>query len=276
MTGPDELVCAARYLGARPDLVQGGGGNVSVKVGAVMLVKASGVRLQAVDRHHGHVAVDHAALRARMARCDDERDYQRALAELSAGTGRASVETGFHALLGPVVIHSHSVYVNVVACARDGRALLLELFPDACFVPYAAPGWAVTRALRAAIGEGAPPAVVFLQNHGLIVAADTARQAIALHEHINRELMSRFAMTPWSGTDDAPPQEPAQRFLWPDQVVYAATPDSAAAAETRAAAAFVLAQQRRLGLEPRWLGADDVALLRGLESEAYRLRKVAS
>lgn len=276
MTDIDELVRVARYVGGRADYVQGGGGNVSVKAAqGAMHIKASGGRLDAMDRTHGHVAVDHHALRSLMDDIQDEDDYQRQLARLCSGQGRASIETGFHALLGRVVIHSHSIYANVLTCAMHGREILSDIFPDALFVPYATPGWDVTRAMYREMAGVAAPEVVFLQSHGLIVAADSADEAISLHEHVNRELMYRMSI-------DAQPvlqqvsREADWRYIWPDQVVYADVPDSEAAIETFAAARFVLAQQRRLGLETRWLEPEELARLRWLESEKYRQKALAS
>ena len=51
-------------IGARPDYVQGGGGNTSVKLdGGLMAVKASGFRLSDVRPDRAYAVLDGAALR---------------------------------------------------------------------------------------------------------------------------------------------------------------------------------------------------------------------
>lgn len=248
-----------------------------MKSGAkTMHIKASGDRLDALDSDHGHVAVDYRSLLEQAARIETENDYQHQLRSFTSGPGRASIETGFHALMGRVVIHSHSIYANVLTCARFGQQILADFFPDALFVPYATPGWEVTRLMKERLDGGCAPEVVFLQNHGLIVSGSTAERAIELHEFVNRDLMYRMGI-------ETPPAMQSLRgtgandsYIWPDQVVYADMPDSAAATETSGAARYVLAQQRRLGLETQWLEPEEIARLRWLESEKYRKKALAS
>jgi NAD(P)-dependent dehydrogenase (short-subunit alcohol dehydrogenase family)/rhamnose utilization protein RhaD (predicted bifunctional aldolase and dehydrogenase) len=121
---------------------------------------------------------------------------------------RPSVELMFHALLPQrYVLHTHSIVVNAVTCAGRGAALTAELFGDrVLWVPYTDPGMPLARRIRdlwrartaaapgaavaaatgatagpgeAATGEaagGAEPAILFLQNHGLVVAANTVEE----------------------------------------------------------------------------------------------------
>ena len=106
-----------------------------------------------------------------------------------AGGRRPSVELLFHALLPErFVLHTHPVLLNAVTCAADGAALAERLFGDrAVWVPYADPGLPLARSIaeaRRAFGErtGRPaPAVVLMQNHGVIVTADSAAEIEALY-----------------------------------------------------------------------------------------------
>ena len=90
---------------------------------------------------------------------------------------RPSVEAGFHSLLDRFVAHSHSVYANLATCAEDGRAVVARALEGADytwgFVPYTDPGARLTFSIRDELARveketGKRPAVIFMQNHGLI------------------------------------------------------------------------------------------------------------
>lgn len=179
-----DLLEVSRFAGSDVLTVQGGGGNTSVKGvrGDVMWIKASGLRLRELRADHGYVHVDVAA-----ALTDVRGTAPAAVARTEAhGALRASLETGFHAALGRVVVHTHPVYANAFTCMRDGDLALTEAAPSlerAPWVPYRTPGRplsvAVDEAARAHAREwGAPPSTVMLGNHGVITSALTAAGAI--------------------------------------------------------------------------------------------------
>ena len=65
---PELLALAARAAGSRPDLTQGGGGNVTIKLNSErMLIKASGVRLKDVSPQGGYTLVNCGNIRRRIA-----------------------------------------------------------------------------------------------------------------------------------------------------------------------------------------------------------------
>jgi len=179
----EDLLAVSQALGRDVFAIQGGGGNSSFKrADGVMLVKASGRAMGELTDMGGFVAVDPAGLRAGLAACAAEADYAALLAACVVGAGgRPSIETGLHALMGRCVLHSHSLWANVLCCAHGGQGLLADLFPAADYVPYAMPGLPLAQALAAR----APLAdVVFLENHGLIVSADTPQAALARHDAV--------------------------------------------------------------------------------------------
>ncbi|MBY0309581.1 class II aldolase/adducin family protein [Patescibacteria group bacterium] len=198
-----DLITLAQHIGARPDYTQGGGGNVSMKDAAAMLVKASGLRLSELTDASHFVTIDHKAVRD----WHDEVILETPLPELIAagdsainatilasGGGRPSIETGFHALLGETVLHTHSVYANILMCAHEGEALMRTLFPEAAFIPYNTPGVALTLAIKAA-GATEGSDIIFLENHGLIIVAPTPDEAQRKHEEVNEKLRLYFALT---------------------------------------------------------------------------------
>jgi len=205
----------SRAVGGRADYVQGGGGNTSVKLdGGLMAIKASGFLLLDVLPDAGYAVLDGARLREfyENSRPSDFPDTEAAGAEQAKRCTleidglkplRPSVEAGFHSLLSKFVAHSHSVYGNLAACcskAEEVTRAALEGAPYAfALIPYVDPGARLTFAIRDAIARvkaetGEAPAILLMQNHGLIAHADTAEECLALHEDANRRFMEYFGV----------------------------------------------------------------------------------
>lgn len=198
-----DLIEISRAVGADPALVQGGGGNTSVKSpdARSMYIKASGGALADMSEQAGWRRLRTARI---ISLLDDESLADLPIAEresrvveaLLASTddgfeddSRPSVESPLHALLGRCVIHLHPIAVGAYVCAKDGRAALERLFPNEnnppAWVPYADPGYMLAQAVSRCIERhrrafGRAPEMMFLQNHGLLVSAETPRQALSL------------------------------------------------------------------------------------------------
>ena len=111
-------------IGSRPDFVQGGGGNTSVKLdGSLMAVKASGFRLADIREDNAYAVLDYAALRRFYLEMDptsfsDVEKEGAACVKASVRpvegieSLRPSVEAGFHSLLDAYVAHTHAVSAN--------------------------------------------------------------------------------------------------------------------------------------------------------------------
>jgi len=171
-------------------LVQGAGGNSSVKDGDVLWVKASGTWLSDAEAKDIFVPVGLSAARAALA-AGDER------APLAAGaqtTLRASIETALHALMPhPVVLHVHSVNTIAWAARADAGDEFAERLQGLswCRLGYHHPGLPLAQAVQEAIAQGSVD-VLILGNHGLVVGAATATAAEALVADVE----TRLALTP--------------------------------------------------------------------------------
>ena len=248
-----ELARLSQTAGARADYIQGGGGNTSVKLpGGLMAVKASGFRLSQVTETDGFAVVE----------TDTLRDVT---AEQGFRPTRPSVEAGFHALLGRYVLHTHPVYCNLALCSQTGAERLPELMDgySCLLVPYINPG----AELCAAIRERKSPdtQVVFLQNHGVIVTADTADECLRIHSDINDRLAASYGVTP-ADFEAFSAQLPLP--LYPDQQVYLDLTD--AQREVLAAVMFIRFTLARNGEAARPMDAQALRFIAGWEGEAYR------
>jgi rhamnose utilization protein RhaD (predicted bifunctional aldolase and dehydrogenase) len=197
----DELIGISREVGGDPDLVQGGGGNTSVKTrdGRRIFVKASGTSLSAMDRERGWAELELESLRSILTRkglgrrspARRESEVLRLLggAVVQPAGARPSVESNLHALLDRVVIHTHPVGLNALLSSRESRkratALAREVEEEPLYVPYVDPGYVLAARVAREIAayrrrSGRLPAVVLLENHGLFVAAHEPGECLAL------------------------------------------------------------------------------------------------
>lgn len=202
-------------VGARTDYVQGGGGNTSVKLeGGLMAIKASGYCLKDIDIDKAYAVLDYAALRKFYNETDPKTladvektgsDHAKAAVKAIEGLAqlRPSVEAGFHSLLDRYVAHSHSVYANLATCAEDGREVAKKALADADyswgFVPYTDPGARLTFSIRDELARveketGKRPAVIFMQNHGLIAHHDDPDECLRIHTDVNDRIAKAFGV----------------------------------------------------------------------------------
>ena len=188
----DEVVELSHRFGADPEYARGGGGNSSVKADGIMYIKPSGTSLRELTPE-SLIALDMQPL---LELLDRSPDYQVVggtdevfEVAVAARVGvpddrRPSVEILFHALiLQRFVLHTHSTTVNALTCAKHGAEIVERLFgATVLWVPYTDPGLPLARAIRDARRsheqrtQTPPPRTILLQNHGLIVAGDSAAE----------------------------------------------------------------------------------------------------
>ncbi len=202
--------------------VKGGGGNTSCKQADTLWVKPSGTTLAALtpDRF---VALDRARLAclyretppdgaaAREAWVKERMDA----AVRPETPGRASVEAPLHdTLAARFVVHTHPEACNGMTCAVGGEAAAARLFPEALWIPYVDPGYTLCREVRCAVQDyarehGAEPALIFLQNHGVVVSGDTVEAVRAVYESLMERLSREYAEAHLDGGAHVGP-EPAE------------------------------------------------------------------
>jgi len=217
------MIKAARYAGDNFLLVQGGGGNVSVKSanGKRMLLKASGFRLSELGPEQGYLEMDLQALVSavrQVAMGEGERPQVQAeftlrlQSAVKGGTSlKPSIEAGLHSLLGRVVLHTHPVYFNAFACMEGGHEALAEATGnEAAWVGYCSPGYelaaAVDRESRRYKGErGRLPSMIALQNHGLIASGRDGGEVIAVTEKAIKAGLDYFGPIPPSFLEESSP-----------------------------------------------------------------------
>jgi rhamnose utilization protein RhaD (predicted bifunctional aldolase and dehydrogenase) len=182
------FVAASEKIGCDPMLIQGGGGNTSVKVDDVLWVKASGYMLKDAVVEWMFVPLNLTALRSDVASGGGSDVAQHIIGR---ETLRPSIETTLHALLDHrVVLHVHSVNALSRVVRRDGQALVSSLLEGLrwSWIDYKRPGLPLTRATQAAIVD--KPDVLVLQNHGLVVGGENVQAAEALLRKVEERLVT--------------------------------------------------------------------------------------
>lgn len=209
------LVRISQAAGLRSDYVQGGGGNTSVKLqDGLMAIKASGFCLSDIEEKKAYAVLDGQAIR-KFYYDNEPQNLQDVEAEGSACTKanikeieglaqlRPSVEAGFHSILKTYVLHTHSVYANLAACSTACRQVAETAFQGASYtwgwVPYTDPGANLTFAIRDELKRveeqtGKEPAVILMQNHGIIVHDDDPDLCLAIHSDANERLARLFGL----------------------------------------------------------------------------------
>ena len=205
-----ELISVSRRFGSDPAWLLAGGGNTSFKDGSTLWIKASGKALGNIGAD-GFCAIDRSKLAAMWSRdypADSDARESAVLsdmmeARLPGETGRPSVETLMHDIFPHAfVVHTHPGLVNGLSCGRDGEARFRGLFPDdAVWVPYVDPGLVLARTVKTEVDDfrrrtGKYPSIMFMQNHGLLVAADSAKGVEALSAHVLAVLESLLTRRP--------------------------------------------------------------------------------
>ncbi len=238
-----------RY-GGNPDFVLAGGGNTSCKDDTYLYVKPSGVRLADI-KESDFVKMNRSAIR----KCFELKDFKdvnereekvknmMAAAVCEGSSGRPSVEAPLHELLTyRYIVHVHPAKVNGMTCGKNGKAEAAVLFPLALWVDYTDPGFTLAKKVYDDIEaykkchDNAVPKIIFLQNHGVFVAADSAEEINELYQMIMSALDSFYVKKQCStalscgeldssvqldGYTASAPFKTACGPLTPDHIVYA-------------------------------------------------------
>ena len=115
---------------------------------------------------------------------------------------RPSVETSLHDCMEfAFVVHLHPTLVNGLMCSVNAANICDELFPDALYIEYTDPGYTLFKKvydrLKAWKAEkGRQPQVIFLQNHGVFVGADTPEEIDRIYGSIMGNLEGRVKPLP--------------------------------------------------------------------------------
>ncbi len=237
-----EFVAFSHQVGAPAlDAVILGEGNTSLALDEeTFLVKASGCNLGSLGPEHA-VRMRRAPLMALLHEgAADEATLQGVYREAKVDpdcTARPSVEAIFHAMLLALpgieaVAHVHATAVNALTCSKHWPEVLAGRFcpdeavvlgPESVFVDYVDPGVELARRMHENVGRfmqrwGAPPKVVYMQNHGSIALGRSVRDALAVLEMTIKAARIRLATLAAGGVNLFPEATVLHLLGRPDEV----------------------------------------------------------
>ena len=205
-----DLVGISQFYGKQSDYTLGGGGNTSYKNRNVLYIKASGHSLATITEN-GFAVLDRTKLKEMHRKpynSDPQlREYEVKEDLLEARTDpdsdlRPSVETLLHDSINyDFIVHTHPHMVNGLLCSRHSESRTREMFGDEIlFIQYTDPGMILSRTVLKYLKEyrkthPSDPHLIFLQNHGVFVAADSVEEIKRFYEYIHHQLMRQVKQT---------------------------------------------------------------------------------
>jgi len=221
-----ELLTISDFYGRNKEYVIAGGGNTSFKDSETIWIKASGTPLEGITED-GLVALSREKLAVISAGNYSENSAEREeevktdmfKAILDPGKGkRPSVETSLHNLISyRYVVHLHPTLINGLLCSRNAKNLTMQLFgEEVLFVPYTDPGYILFKKLEAEVLKyrekfGHDPKIIFLENHGSFVSADTTAEIRNIYDEIINKIGG--IIDPAIDTSDLPYNSDLNRVL---------------------------------------------------------------
>jgi len=202
-----QLIEVSKLYGKDKTFVIAGGGNTSFKDENHIWVKASGVALETIDEN-GFVCLSRAKLKVVSSKTYSQDATEREAevkadlgnAIVSTGGNRPSVETSMHEIIGyQFVVHTHPTLVNALMCSNKAEGICFELFGDqSLFIPYTDPGYILFKKVETEITRftskfGKAPQIIFLENHGVFVAADSIPAINELYSIIIQKIKSKIS-----------------------------------------------------------------------------------
>lgn len=270
----DNLISISNNIGKNTAYIQGGGGNTSYKESNILYVKASGTLLKDMSINTGIAEITLNELNKYLENPDsDENIFALKVQSFCINNKKPSIEAGLHAVIpNKYVIHSHSVYANILNCSLEARDILDNLFKDEyIFIPYATPGVDLIKKYKDILQYNSNYKAIFLQNHGLITFSDNHEKALNNHYKYSETIKTTFKLEDFEKTlfEDIN----ITKFLFPDQVVYSLNKvdkSSIAYRDTIRAYLYIYKYIHQLSLTANFLTDDNIAAILGMDSEKYR------
>lgn len=237
-----DLIEISGFYGRDKEYVIAGGGNTSLKDGLNLYIKASGITLSSINEE-GFCLLDRKKLNeiSTMQFSQDpvkrENEVKNALMNARRDTEsglRPSVETSLHNLFSyRYVVHTHPTLVNGLMCSNEASERCRSLFgEEVLFVPYSNPGYTLFILVAKEVERynkkfNRDPQIVFIQNHGVFVAADTTKEIKDIYKKIIAVIKDAYDLFPVE--NEIPVSEklveivPAVRMLLSDDIIKSAT-----------------------------------------------------
>jgi rhamnose utilization protein RhaD (predicted bifunctional aldolase and dehydrogenase)/NAD(P)-dependent dehydrogenase (short-subunit alcohol dehydrogenase family) len=226
----DDLIKISQMYGRDNRFVIAGGGNTSYKNKDRLWIKASGFSLATITED-GFALLDRVKLNLMSDKVyssnasEREEQVKRDLEKATLTKGkRPSVETSMHNIINyAFVVHLHPTLINGLMCSQNAKTELLKLFgKEVIYVEYTDPGYVLFKKVNDKIEEyrqrfGKEPKVIWLQNHGIFVAADGIEEIQLIYnvilDKLERSLVEPLSIEPLKVNTSVVELVPAIRMI---------------------------------------------------------------
>ncbi|MCF8226976.1 MAG: SDR family NAD(P)-dependent oxidoreductase [Bacteroidales bacterium] len=202
-----DLIDISRFYGSDKDFTLAGGGNTSYKDEKYIWVKASGASLATITEDgFAKLYREKVKITGEKQYSEDEHVRERQVkkdliaANVHPEKGkRPSVETSFHELINyAFVVHMHPTFTNALMCARDSEQVTRRLFGDEVLYIGYAPGYSLFLKVKGAVSGYRKkfkhdPKIIFLENHGVFVSADTTAEIREMYTFLTDRIKSEIS-----------------------------------------------------------------------------------
>tara|TARA_Y100000589_G_scaffold302172_1_gene313542 strand:- start:7 stop:1041 length:1035 start_codon:yes stop_codon:yes gene_type:complete len=184
-----ELNVCSHKMGQNKNLVQGPGGNTSIKIGRKLFIKASGKRLDNALNENIFIPL---CLENVLDSFDNHNKSRQnlELKPLIETDLKPSIETFFHALMPfKVVLHTHPLDIIAITSMDNFRQNFEFILKDIEWdlISYQRPGYPLAESIKESLSNQKSN-VLFLANHGLIIGAESIKEAEKIQKYILEKL----------------------------------------------------------------------------------------
>tara|TARA_Y100001978_G_C23674633_1_gene425690 strand:- start:477 stop:1505 length:1029 start_codon:yes stop_codon:yes gene_type:complete len=185
-----KLAKASYEMSLDSNLIQGAGGNTSLKEGNKLWIKASGKRLSDALSKEIFVDLDLNEVNKLFHLAKDNFNF-----EFLEGTKlKPSIETFMHSLLPQrFILHSHSTDIISLSIRSNAEKIIKGLLGQIKFhfINYQVPGLKLAKEIKNANLKKEVD-VYILQNHGLIIAGNDIEKALDLQKEVLKRVKQKI------------------------------------------------------------------------------------
>ena len=177
MNPKEELILLCSLFGSCEKKTQGQGGNISVKQGTTLWIKASGSRLSSVSDRIGYVECDIPKIHE----CYNKGEENLEGSVLRGPSKKPSMETFFHLLPKSHIVHIHPTFFCRYLCNFELKSIFSNFGKEnTLYIPYCKPGLQLAQRILPLYKN---ESVIFLENHGIILLADSVESLLLLYDN---------------------------------------------------------------------------------------------
>jgi FMN phosphatase YigB (HAD superfamily) len=185
----NELILLSKYFGQSDLNVQGSGGNISIKIDNLMLIKSSGCIMGNITNDTDYCIID-------TNKCKELVNLKRdnILETKIFGYKVPSMESYFHSFMKKYTVHIHFILSNIFGCSKDFKNIFDDFKYPYCIIEYEVPGILLSYYIKQKYSSNCD--IYFLQNHGLIISSNNICEIFNYYEYIfsyfNNKLNNKY------------------------------------------------------------------------------------